>query len=155
MKTGGLSLWRKSNSTVAVISLALVSGCVSASIDTPQALVGANAVPTASDVLSLDSAPQGFPTPALRPGTTQVALAPTETVTDEATVIAEAAVATPPAPPAPLLAQNVDTVETIDPADVNSRIASAEAAPVVGGSDVAATPIVEEEAVKPIAPPPQ
>lgn len=140
-------MWRKSNSTVAVISIALLSGCVSASIDTPQGLVGVNPVPTASDVLSLDNTQQGFPTPAARPGTTQVALVSTEPALDAAPAAT---------PPAPLLAQNVEPVPTIDPADVNNRIASAEAAPVVGGTDVAAaTPVVEIAAAKPIAPPPQ
>ncbi|MEM8540763.1 MAG: D-Ala-D-Ala carboxypeptidase family metallohydrolase, partial [Pseudomonadota bacterium] len=103
--------------------------------------------PTASDVLSLDGTQEGFPTPQARPGTTELALVPAAPVEDgslDAT------------PPAPLLAQDAEPIETANPSDINNRIASAEAAPVVGSTEVAAaSPVAEVAPAKPVASPPQ
>lgn len=142
MRIDGLPLWRKSNSAVAMISIALLSGCVSTTVDTPQGLVGSNPLPTMSDVLSLEKT-GGFPTPGARPGTTLVASLPAEPVT------LETPIATPPAPVVEQIA------EAPQLPDVNTRIASAEEAPVAGNAVVAETVEIVTAPPKPVAPPPQ
>ena len=118
-----------------MISLVLLSGCVSSAIDTPQGLVGTGPLPTTSEVLALENA-GGLPTPAARPGTTQTASLPVETVSEQTPVAT---------PPTPMVAQ---IEEPAEPSDVNTRIASAEDAPVAGDVMVASAP------VKTVTPPP-
>lgn len=137
LRTVGLPVWRKSNSALAVISIALLSGCVSATTDTPQGLVGSSALPTATEVLSLENS-SGFPTPAARPGTSVVASLPEEPVSTEVPG---------PTPPAPVIAEVESAPEQTD---VNSRIASAVQAPVAGNTEIA-----EVQPTPPVEPPPQ
>jgi uncharacterized protein YcbK (DUF882 family) len=125
-----------------MISLALLSGCVSATVDTPQGLVGTSVLPTATEVLTLENT-SGIPTPTPRPGTTLVAAAPVE---------AEATPTPVATPPAPVVATIPDApVQT----DVNSRIASAVQAPVAGNEDVSEDVATLAEQPTPVAPPPQ
>lgn len=129
-----------------MISLALVSGCVSATIDTPQGVVGSIQPASTTEVLSLNT-DDALPTPAARPGSEET-LVSTETIEtaretiETASLNSEELSATPPTP-----TEEVAATVSEQP-DVNSRIAAAEKAPVAGDGVVVAS------AQKPVVRPP-